>query len=973
MSFKPRELDRKWQEIWQKNGTYKTSNDTSRPKCYVLDMFPYPSGSGLHVGHPLGYIASDIYARFKRQRGFNVLHPMGFDAFGLPAEQYAIDTGVHPSVSTKINTERYQEQMLRLGLSFDWDRAVNTSDPNYYKWTQWLIGLFFEHWYDNSQQKPRPIAELLAHLTQQGTEGLSVAQTEPLSLTAEAFRAMSAKEQSDVLMNYRLAFRARTYVNWCEALGTVLANDEVKDGRSERGNHPVEQRAMEQWSLRITAYAERLLQDLAKVNFSEGLKAQQTNWIGKSTGALVHFDIDGHDAQLDVFTTRPDTIFGVTFMVVAPEHELLEALTTPEQAKEIADYQAYVARRSERDRVADVEKVTGAFTGSYCINPINDEKVPIYISEYVLKDYGTGAIMAVPSDDERDKRFATKFGIPIIDVVDKSKYPGATLKDKVGIIINSGFMNGMEVPEAIEAAIQRIEALGRGKRQVNYRIRDLVFSRQRYWGEPWPIVYDQNDVPSLVPKEALPVTLPPMEDFRSVAGKSPLDRATDWVDSPYGRRETDTMPATAGSNWYYLRYMDPHNTTAFVGQDAVNYWQDVDLYVGGAEHAVSHILYSRLSHKFLYDLDLVPTSEPYKKLLNQGMIGGPISYIHLAVLELGNGQQHPVWVGCQYSLGDSLRHPSLGQGHLVEHELSGKRLTPLRFTEETSVDNQASFRLYRSQLDEAMVLDHPDAAYFRSILEQSQYFCWEEDKEGRQYLELSFEQGKMSKRKYNAVNPDDICDRYGADCFRMYEMFLGPIEQGKPWSTSGIDGVYRFLRKFWNFFFEGREEEQTSVSLEEQSTLSKEEMKVLHTLIQKVTNDIEQLSHNTCVSAFMVAANELTKLKCRKRSVLEPMVVLIAPFAPHIAEELWHLLGHSNSVHHQPWPVLEEKWLVEDSFTYPVAFNGKTRFTMDLSADLDQKAVEEAALAHPQTQNYLEGKSIRKVIVVPKRMVNIVI
>ncbi len=972
MSFNPREIDRKWQAIWQESGTYKTTNDSSKPKCYVLDMFPYPSGSGLHVGHPLGYIASDIYARYKRQQGFNVLHPMGFDAFGLPAEQYAIDTGVHPAVSTKVNTERYKEQMIRLGLSFDWDRAVNTSEPSYYKWTQWLIGLFFEHWYDQDQQKARPIQELRAHFEEQGSANLQAAQTENLAFTAAAFRGMTAKEQSDVLMNYRLAFRSRTFVNWCEALGTVLANDEVKDGRSERGNHPVEQRAMEQWSLRITAYAERLLTDLATVQFSEGLKAQQTNWIGKSRGALVYFDIADQAAQLAVFTTRPDTIFGVTFMVIAPEHDLVEALTTAAQADEIAAYQSYVARRTERERVADVEKVTGAFTGSYCLHPINGDLIPIYISEYVLKDYGTGAIMAVPSDDERDKRFATKFGIPIIDVVDKSKYPGATLKDKVGVMINSGFLDGMEVPAAIEAAIEHIAASGRGEGQVNYRIRDLIFSRQRYWGEPWPIIYDEQDVPHLVAAQDLPVTLPPLDDFRSQGGKSPLARATDWVQSPQGRRETDTMPATAGSNWYYLRYMDPHNSTAFVGAQAVNYWQEVDLYVGGAEHAVSHILYSRLCHKFLYDLGLVPTQEPYKKLLNQGMIGGPISYIHLEVVRWENGQEQAVWIGSHYCTGDEVVHPSLGKGQIIANELSAKRLVPLRFTEETSVENQMSFRLYRSKVEEAMAEDHPDAAYFRAVLEQSTHFCWEEDKEGRQYLTLSFEQGKMSKRKYNAVNPDDICNRYGADCFRMYEMFLGPIEQGKPWSTSGIDGVYRFLRKFWNFFFEAKEESQTTVSLEGGEP-SKEEMKVLHTLIQKITNDIENLSHNTCISAFMVAANELAKLRCRKRSILEPMVVLIAPFAPHIAEELWQLLGHTTSVHHAAWPTWDEKWLVEDNFTYPVAFNGKTRFTLSLAAGLDQKAIEAAVLAAPQTQQYLEGKAVRKVIVVQGRMVNIVL
>ncbi|THH41634.1 leucine--tRNA ligase [Neolewinella litorea] len=967
MKFDVQAIDRKWQKYWQEQKTYRTSNDTDRPKYYVLDMFPYPSGSGLHVGHPLGYIGSDIVARHKRQAGYNVLHPMGFDAFGLPAEQYAIDTGVHPSESTALNTARYREQMERLGLSFDWDRSVNTSDPDYFKWTQWIIGRVFEHWYDCKEDRARPIQELIDHLAAHGTEGLEAAETEALELTADAFNALSDKERSDLLMNYRLAFRSVSYVNWCEALGTVLANDEVKDGRSERGNHPVEQRPMLQWSLRITAYAERLLAGLEEVDYSEGLKAQQVNWIGKSTGALVHFDIEGHDEKLNIFTTRPDTIYGTTFMVIAPEHELVDRLTTAEQRTEIDEYLDYVGRRSELDRVSE-NRVTGAFTGAYAIHPLNGERVPIYIAEYVLRDYGTGAIMAVPSDDDRDKRFAEKFGIKIIDVVDKSDYPGATLKDKVGRIINSDFMNGMEVPEAIEAATERIESLGRGKRQVNYRIRDLVFSRQRYWGEPWPIIYDENDVPHLVPLDELPVTLPEMEDFRAVSGASPLERAKEWVATPKGRRETDTMPATAGSNWYYLRYMDPRNEEAFVGQEAVNYWRDVDLYVGGAEHAVSHILYSRLIHKFLFDIGQVPTREPYKKLLNQGMIGGPISYIHLGILLTDDGQRHPVWVSSDVAEGTPLTVEGVGSGYLVLDESTGTRLTPLRFVTETSVNNESSYRLYRSSVDEAQRLEHQDASYFRTILQQASAFAWVTDREGRQYLELSVEQGKMSKRKYNAVNPDDICERYGADCFRMYEMFLGPIDQAKPWSVSGIDGVYRFLRRFWNLFV--GEGDRLNVS-DESGT--KDEMKVLHTLIRKVTEDIDKLSFNTCVSAFMVATNELTKSGCRKREVLEPMVRLIAPFAPHLSEELFAALGGSGSVHHAVWPDWEERYLVEESITYPIAFNGKTRLTLELPAAASRQEIEQAVRADEQVQGHLSGKSVRKVIVVPKRMVNFVV
>lgn len=968
MKFDVQAIDAKWQQYWKDNATYKTTNDTSKPKYYVLDMFPYPSGAGLHVGHPLGYIGSDIVARVKRQQGYNVLHPMGFDAFGLPAEQYAIDTGVHPSESTAINTERYKEQMQSLGLSYDWDRAVNTSDPTYYKWTQWIIGQVFEHWYDKDADKARPISELRTHLAEHGTEGLMAAQGEQLNLTGHAFSELSEKEQSDVLMNYRLAFRSVSYVNWCEALGTVLANDEVKDGRSERGNHPVVQKPMLQWSLRITAYAERLLGGLDTVEYSDGLKAQQRNWIGRSIGAQAFFDIEGHDGkQLEVFTTRPDTIYGTTFMVIAPEHDLVGELTTEQQQHEIDDYLAYVGSRSEIDRQQET-KVTGAFTGSYCINPFTEKRVPIYIAEYVLKDYGTGAIMAVPSDDDRDKRFAEKFGIEIIDVIDKSDYPGASLKDKVGKMVNSDFLNGMEVPEAIVAATTRLVEMGRGKEQVNFRIRDLIFSRQRYWGEPWPIVYNENDVPTLVLEENLPVELPPMEDFRAVSGVSPLERAKEWNTLDNGRRETDTMPATAGSNWYYLRYMDPNNDGAFVAKEVVDYWQDVDLYVGGAEHAVSHILYSRLIHKFLFDLGKVPTREPYKKLLNQGMIGAPIVNVHLGILLTEDGQRHPVWVSSHASEGAKMEVEGLGTGSLVFDESTGYRKVPLRMIEETSVNNEPSYRLYKTAIDKLPADKAQDAAYFKTVLQQGTAYAWELDKEGRKYLELSASMGKMSKRYYNVINPDDISERYGTDTFRMYEMFLGPIDQAKPWSVSGIDGVYRFLRRFWNLYVGNGD--KLNVSDKEPT---KEEMKVLHTLIKKVSDDVEKLSFNTCISAFMVATNDLIKLKTKKRAILEPMSRLIAPFAPHVAEELYAALGGEGSVHHAAWPEVEEKWLVEDTHTYPIAFNGKTRLTLDFPAGASKTDIEEAAKANDKVAEQLAGKTIRKVIVVPGRMVNFVV
>ena len=968
MKFDVQAIDGKWQAYWQKHQTYKTSNDTNKPKYYVLDMFPYPSGAGLHVGHPLGYIGSDIVARTKRQQGYNVLHPMGFDSFGLPAEQYAIDTGVHPSESTAVNVKRYREQMQRLGLSYDWDRAVNTSDPNYYKWTQWIIGQVFDHWYDNVMDKARPVSELRQYLDAHGTVDLDAAQGEQLNLTAHAWGEMTDKEQSDVLMNYRLAFRSVSYVNWCEALGTVLANDEVKDGRSERGNHPVVQKPMLQWSLRITAYAERLLEGLDRVDYSDGLKAQQRNWIGRSTGAQAFFDIEGHGGkQLEVFTTRPDTIFGTTFMVIAPEHDLVGELTTEEQKKEISDYLAYVGSRSEIDRQQETQ-VTGAFTGSYCLNPFTERRVPIYIAEYVLKDYGTGAIMAVPSDDERDKRFAEKFGIDIIDVVDKSGYPGASLKDKLGVIINSGFLNGLEVEEAIALATKRLVEMGRGKQQVNFRIRDLIFSRQRYWGEPWPIVYNEQDVPQLIPAEDLPVELPPMDDFRAVAGVSPLERAEDWNTLPGGRRETDTMPATAGSNWYYLRYMDPHNDQSFADREVVDYWREVDLYVGGAEHAVSHILYSRLIHKFLYDLGHVPTDEPYKKLLNQGMIGAPIVNIHLGILLTTGGQRHPLWVSQHAAEGQTLTVEGYGEGRLVFDESTGYRKVPLRMVEETSVNNEPSYRIYKDAVDKLAADEAQDAAYFRTVLQQGNAFVWELDKEGRQYIELSYQMGKMSKSKYNVINPDDLRERYGTDTFRMYEMFLGPIDQAKPWSVSGIDGVYRFLRRFWNLYVGNGD--KLNVSDKEPN---KSEMKILHTLIKKVTEDIEKLSFNTCVSAFMVATNELTKAKCNKRGVLEPMARLIAPFAPHVAEELHSALGGEGSVHHAAFPEVEEKWLVEDSHTYPIAFNGKTRLTLDFPAGASKQEIEDMARADENVAGQLAGKTVRKVIVVPGRMVNFVV
>ncbi len=985
MDYQPREIEPKWRAYWKEHHTYRVSNDSGKPKYYVLDMFPYPSGAGLHVGHPLGYIASDIFSRYKRLRGFNVLHPMGYDAFGLPAEQYAIQTGVHPAISTAKNIQYFRSQLDKLGFCYDWDRQVNTSDPQFYKWTQWIFLQLFEHWYDRSTDGPRPIEDLKAHFARQGTEGLNAAQSEELQFSAAEWAAMSTKEQDEVLMNYRLAYRKVTYVNWCEELGTVLANDEVKDGVSERGGFPVERRPMLQWSLRITAYAQRLLDDLETVDFSESMKKMQGNWIGRSVGAQLFFELEGHEAQIEIFTTRPDTIFGATFMVLAPEHDLVAPLTTEDQAEEIADYQEYVSRRSERERMADVKEVTGAFTGSYAINPFNGAKIPVYIAEYVLKDYGTGAIMAVPADDERDRRFAEKYGLEIIEVIDKSMHEGAGIQDKLGKMINSDFLNGMEVLDAIDAILERIEEKGIGKKQINFRLRDAIYSRQRYWGEPFPIIYNPEGVTEALPMEDLPLTLPELDDFKPASGtNAPLARKRDWVELESGyTRETDTMPGFAGSSWYFLRYMDPHNTEAFVDRKAVDYWQDVDFYTGGTEHAVGHLMYSRFWHKFLYDLKLVPTPEPYKRLFNQGMIQGTMLHLHMgyfikeadyrentAFADRTMDRAFAVWVPAELPTGTlDFEHPTHGPGKVVvepHHPIT--RLVPLPFGTEITTDQQQEFRLYRERVEEVLELDDPNASYFKGIWDLAPIAAWQADTDGKDYLSLSFEIGKMSKSKYNVINPDDIVARYGADCFRMYEMFLGPVEQDKPWNTSGIDGVSRFLRKFWGLFYD----ESGNFAVEDTEP-DKAAMKITHQTIQKVTTDIERYSHNTCVSAFMVAANELSKMKARQRAVLEPLVVLIAPFAVHLAEELWHTLGHEGSVHHATWPEVEEKWLVEDSVTYPIAINGKTRITVDFPAEAGKEELERAALELDDIQKYLEGKQVRKVIVVPKRMINLVV
>lgn len=939
MEYQAREIEPKWQKYWQENHTYRVSNDTDRPKYYVLDMFPYPSGAGLHVGHPLGYIASDIFARYKRLSGYNVLHPMGYDSFGLPAEQYAIQTGIHPAIATEANIKRYREQLENLGFSFDWNREVQTSDPAYYKWTQWIFQQLFQHYYDQAAKKALPISSLVERLATAGNSNIQAACDDDTPIiTATQWQQMSEKEQQLFLLNYRLTFPEESFVNWCPELGTVLSNDEVKDGVSERGGYPVERKLMAQWSMRITAYADRLLEGLDDIDWPASLKEQQRNWIGRSQGASVKFPLaDDHHKTIEVFTTRVDTIFGVTFMVLAPEHELVVQITTEEQRAEVEAYKTWAASRSERERMAEVKKVTGAFTGAYCINPVNDEKVPIYIADYVLAGYGTGAVMAVPSGDQRDWNFATHFSLPIIPILDaQQNIDEQADATKEGRYVNSGLINGLAYEEAVPKLINWLEERKLGKGKIQYRLRNAVFSRQRYWGEPVP-AYWKNGVPYLVPEKELPLVLPTVDKYLPTAtGEPPLGRATDWKYQDQYEYELSTMPGWAGSSWYFYRYMDPQNDQAFASKEAIDYWQDVDLYLGGSEHAVGHLLYSRFWNHFLYDFGIVPKKEYARKLINQGMIQGIIEYIHLVKAAEGDKRRIFVSADCLDQYPD------------------------------------AEFALIPVHVD--FVNDYGKEDSYLSAEGIAKFVEWRPDYEAAEFITNSDNQlvtksetGKMSKRYFNVVNPDDVVERYGADCFRMYEMFLGPLEAAKPWNTSSISGVSRFLGSFWRLFYD----RENWLVTEDEAT--KDELKVLHTAIKKVTEDVDRFSFNTCVSAFMVATKELDKLNCHKRIVLEPLLILMAPFAVHICEELWSILGHSSSVHHQAWPALDEQWLVEDSVTYPIAINGKTRATVAFPADAAKADLEKAAPDLPAIQKYLEGKTIRKIIVVPGRMINIVV
>ena len=920
MDYNFKEIESKWQSYWAANHTFKAEVDSSKPKYYVLDMFPYPSGAGLHVGHPLGYIASDIYSRYKRLCGFNVLHPMGYDAFGLPAEQYAIQTGQHPAVTTEKNIARYREQMDRIGFSYDWSREIRTCDPGYYKWTQWAFLKMFESWYDNAQQKARPIAELEAAFAAGGSAAVDAACGDVTPFTAQEWAAFTDKERADVLMQYRIAYQGETAVNWCPALGTVLANDEVKEGYSVRGGHPVEQKKMTQWQLRVSAYAGRLLEDLEDIDWTDSLKDMQRNWIGKSQGAEMVFKVSNGTEEYDmtIFTTRADTVFGVTFMVLAPESEWVEKLTVESQKEAVEEYLAMAKKKTERERMTETRKVTGVFSGSYATNPLTGDKVPVWISEYVLAGYGTGAFMAVPAHDSRDYAFAKHFNLPIIPLIEGCDVSESSFDAKEGIMCNSGFLNGMTVKEAIPAAIDYVESKGIGHRKINYRLRDAIFSRQRYWGEPFPM-YFKDGIATPMTLENLPLELPEVDKFLPTeTGEPPLGRAADWTYEGYPI-ELSTMPGFAGSSAYYLRYMDPHNDEALVSREADEYWRDVDLYIGGTEHATGHLIYSRFWNKFLFDLGYVCEKEPFKKLINQGMIQGRSNFVYRII----------------------------NTNTFVSYGLKDQNETTEIHVDVNIVRND--------RLDmEAFKAWMPDFANAEFILEDGEYICgWAIE--------------KMSKSMFNVVNPDMICDSYGADTLRLYEMFLGPLEQSKPWDTKGIDGVNRFLKKVWRMFYD----RNGLIVTDEAAT--KDELKALHKLIGKVRTDIESFSFNTAVSAFMIAVNELNDLKCTKRSILEPLIILLSPFAPHIAEELWEALGHGESITFASFPEYVEAYTVENNCTYAVSFNGKTRFTVELPVDMSREDVDAHVRSLDQTAKYVGEGNIVKVIVVPGKIVNIVV
>ncbi|MCF8296778.1 MAG: leucine--tRNA ligase [Saprospiraceae bacterium] len=925
MDYNFPEIEKKWQKYWAENKTFKAENKSKKPKYYVLDMFPYPSGAGLHVGHPLGYIASDIYSRYKRLKGFNVLHPMGYDAYGLPAEQYAIQTGTHPAITTEKNLKRYREQLDRIGFSFDWDREVKTSDPFYYKWTQWTFIQLFNSWYNNKTQKAEKISELIKEFENNGNSNVEAACSEIEMFTPEYWKSSTEKEQQEILMNYRLAYLSDTVVNWCPELGTVLANDEVKEGLSVRGGYAVEKKSMRQWSLRITAYADRLLEGLERIDWSDSIKEVQKNWIGKSNGCSLVFDLKNISTPLnvpkiEVFTTRSDTIFGSTFMVLAPEHELVPEITSPENKAEVEEYISWAKNRSERERMSEVKKISGKFTGAYAINPFSGKEMPIWIADYVLAGYGTGAVMAVPGHDARDYAFAKHFGLEIKEVVQGGNIEEEAYEAKEGIMVNSEFINGMTVKEAIADTIKIIEEKGIGKGKINYRLRDAIFSRQRYWGEPFPVYY-KDDMPYVLDESKLPLELPDVDKYLPTEdGEPPLARAKNWKTEEGYQLECNTMPGFAGSSAYYYRYMDPWNDKEYFSKEANEYWENVDLYIGGSEHATGHLIYARFWNKFLFDLGMTVKDEPFKKLINQGMIQGRSSIVYRIK----------------------------GTNKFVSFNLKEDYdVTPINvdinFVENDILDIEA-FKNWNT--------DFADAEF---ILEGDKYICGSEVE-------------KMSKSLHNVVNPDDLTDKYGADTLRLYEMFLGPLEQSKPWDTNGIEGVYRFMRKLWKLY----QNKENNFHVSDEAANSKE-LKVLHKTIKKIQEDIERFSFNTAVSSFMICVNELTDLKCNKREILEPLAILISSYAPHIAEELWQLLGHNESITYTDFPELKKELLIEDIVTYPVSFNGKMRFKIDLPADMSKEEIEKTVLAAEEAQKWTEGKPPKKIIVVSGRIINIVL
>jgi len=926
MEYNFRSIEKKWRKRWAEEKPFKVDVNPEKPKYYVLDMFPYPSGAGLHVGHPLGYIASDIYSRYKRLKGFNVLHPMGYDAFGLPAEQFAIQTGQHPAITTEKNISRYREQLDKIGFSFDWDREVRTCEPNYYKWTQWIFKQIFNAWYCKNEDKAKPIETLVQHFESEGNANVKAECDEVDIFTSDEWNAKSIIEKQEILLAYRLAYRSETMVNWCPELGTVLANDEIKDGLSERGGHPVEQKKMMQWSMRITAYAQRLIDGLENLDWTDAIKEQQRNWIGRSEGASVRFEVESEvlaadeKLEIEVFTTRPDTIFGVSYMTLAPEHEYVSRITTNEFKAAVQQYVEQTKKRSERDRMSDVKTVSGQFTGAYVKNPFTGAKVPVWIGDYVLASYGTGAVMAVPAHDSRDFAFAKKFDLPLIQVISGGNFPEEPHEGKVGTMMNSDFLNGLDVKEATAVIIAKIEEKEIGYGKIQYRLRDAIFSRQRYWGEPFPI-YFEDGIPKTMDDKNLPLTLPAVEKYLPTEdGEPPLARAENWKTDEGYILDTNTMPGWAGSSWYFLRYMDANNDGEFVSKEAQSYWKNVDLYIGGSEHATGHLLYSRFWMKFLFDMDLVSEQEPFKKMINQGMILGRSNFA--------------------YRVKDTNTFVSYGLKD--QHETTAIHVD-VNLVENDVLD-VAAFKAWR-----------PDFANAEFILEDGAYKCGAEVE-------------KMSKSKYNVVSPDLIVEKYGADTLRMYEMFLGPLEQFKPWNTNGISGVNNFLRKLWRLFHDA--EENFAVT---DTEATKEELKTLHKTIKKVGEDIEAFSFNTSVSTFMVCVNELTAQQCNKRSILEPLVVLISAYAPHIAEELWEQLGHNDGVTYQDFPTFDASHLVESSHMYPVSFNGKMRFKVEYALDMDQAEIEKQILAHEKSIHYLEGKAPKKVIIVPKKIINIVV